>query len=69
MAGLERPASIEPEWLEESLDEALAAIRSDFDEHVEAGRKEQAEFVYHQVYELREYMNRVHAGTVWRTPK
>jgi hypothetical protein len=28
-----------------------------------------AEAVYQGVYELREYMNRVHAGTVWRTPK
>lgn len=47
----------------------LDHVRRVFDERVGFGDKEGAEELYQGVYELREYMNRVHAGTVWRTPK
>lgn len=44
-----------------------ADVERAFDDAVDFGDKDEAEFMYQQVYELREYMNRVHAGKVWRT--
>ena len=48
---------------------AVRLLRGEFEARVAAGDKEGAEELYQGVYELREWMNRVHAGTVWRTPK